>query len=251
MQKPSATHLLIIPTYNTGKLVINVVSEALKVWQPIWVVIDGSDDGSAELLEELALSEPQLTLLKHPYNRGKGAAIYTAIQAALSQGYTHILTMDADGQHPSHAINTFMAKSQQYPESVILGRPLFADDAPALRVNGRKVSNFWANLETLWLGINDSLFGFRVYPLKPLKKVMDSTQFARRFDFDPEVAVRLVWQGINPINIDVPVRYLSPEQGGISQFRYLRDNSLLTWMHIRLFLGFIPYLPALIKRRFF
>lgn len=228
---------------------MKVVREALSMWQPVWVVIDGSDDGTTELLEGLAGSEPDLIVLHHSVNRGKGSAIYTGLQEALKQGFTHILTMDADAQHPAASIRSFMEISMSHPHSMILGVPVFDDNAPSLRVNGRKISNFWANLETLWQGIDDSLFGFRIYPLEPLKVVMDSTLFARRFDFDPEVAVRMVWRGISVINRPVPVRYPGKEEGGISQFNYLRDNILLTWMHIRLLSGFLVRLPLMILHR--
>jgi hypothetical protein len=131
---------------------------------------------------------------------------------------------------------------------MVLGKPVFGPEAPALRVNGRKVSNGWANLETLWMGIGDSLYGFRVYPISPLAKIMRANRFMRRFDFDPEAVVRLCWAGVRPINIDAPVRYLSPEEGGVSHFKYLRDNTLLTWMHTRLFIGFVLRLPMLLVR---
>ena len=248
MNIPSKTHLLLIPSYNSGPIVIEVVKKALQVWQPVWVVVDGSDDGSAALLQKLAVSEPGLIVLQHTRNLGKGSAVYTGIKGAIEQGFTHVLTMDADGQHPVSAIETFMSASAAQPDALILGVPVFDDDAPALRVNGRKISNFWVNLETLWAGINDSLFGFRVYPVQPLIEVMQRSYFARRFDFDPEVVVRLVWRGLAIVNLPVPVRYLSTEEGGISQFRYVRDNTLLTWMHMRLFLGFLLRLPVLIWR---
>lgn len=246
---PSTTHLLLIPSFNTGPIVTDVVRAALRAWQPVWVVVDGSVDGSGEELEQMAKTEAELTVLRLPSNRGKGAAVLTGVQTALENGFTHVLAMDADGQHPSDAIRTFMTASNETPHAMIFGVPRFDDSAPALRVNGRRISNFWANLETVWGGIHDSLFGFRVYPIKPLIAVMESTRFARRFDFDPEVAVRLVWRGVPPVNIAVPVRYLSAEEGGVSQFKYLRDNLLLIWMHIRLFLGFLARLPQLLWRR--
>ena len=132
---------------------------------------------------------------------------------------------------------------------MILGRPVFDLGAPKLRVVGRKISNWWANLETLWLGIDDSLFGFRVYPARALLGIMSHSRWMRRFDFDVEAAVRMVWSGIRPINIDAPVRYFSPEQGGVSHFNYVRDNALLTWMHMRLFASFFVRLPWLAWRR--
>ncbi len=251
MVNVSDTHLLLIPSYNSGAIVIDVVKQSLEVWHPIWVVIDGSNDGSETALQELAQSEEHLTVLTHPINQGKGSAVYTGIEKALENGFTHVLTMDADGQHPITEIQAMMTLSSEHLEAMILGVPVFDQDAPASRVQGRKISNFWANLETLWAGIGDSLFGFRVYPIRPLRAVMDATCFARRFDFDPEVVVRLAWRGIPAINKPVPVRYLSPEQGGVSHFNFLRDNVLLTWMHIRLVFGFLFRLPGLLNKRFF
>jgi len=132
----------------------------------------------------------------------------------------------------------------------VLGVPKFDASAPALRVKGRRVSNWWANLETLWVGIRDSLFGFRVYPVQPLLDIMRAQRWMRRFDFDPEAAVRMAWRGVPPLNLEAPVRYLRPEEGGVSHFRYARDNALLTWMHFRLMLGFLARLPWLAWRRF-
>jgi hypothetical protein len=143
-----------------------------------------------------------------------------------------------------------MAKSAANPGALILGLPQFDASAPSLRVRGRKVSNWWANLETCWQGIGDSLFGFRVYPIQPLVEIMQDRRWMRRFDFDVEAAVRLVWRGIAPINVPAPVHYFSAAEGGVSHFNYLRDNVLLTWMHIRLFCGFLLRLPKLLWRRF-
>ena len=103
----------------------------------------------------------------------------------------------------------------------------------------------WTNLETLGAGIDDSLYGFRVYPIAPLVEVMRGQRWMRRFDFDTEAVVRLAWRGVTPINIAAPVKYLRAEEGGVSHFRYGRDNALLTWMHLRLMLGFVLRLPSL------
>ena len=245
----SGTHLVLIPSYNPGRAVIDTVRAARRQWNPVWVVVDGSTDGSDVWLQEMAGQDPGLTVVVLPINQGKGAAVLEGIRQARAQGFTHALTMDSDGQHPADRIPAFMAASQAEPRSMVLGKPVFGPEAPALRVNGRKVSNGWANLETLWAGIGDSLYGFRVYPIEPLMRVMQSQRFMRRFDFDPEAVVRLCWAGVKPVNLDAPVRYLSADEGGVSHFRYLRDNTLLTWMHTRLFLGFLLRLPVLLWRR--
>ncbi len=239
---------VLIPSYNSGPLLQETVKEVLGEWNEVLVVIDGSTDGSDEGLEELEEEGKSLTVHRLPENRGKGAAVLQGINLLAERGLTHALTMDADGQHPAGHIPKFMRAGGEHPEALVLGEPVFDDDAPALRVQGRKVSNTWANLETLWWGIHDSLFGMRLYPIEPLQKIFASTRGARRFDFDPEVAVRFCWKGVPVINIKTPVRYLSEEEGGASQFRYLRDNTLLTWMHFRLFFGFLIRLPGLAVR---
>jgi glycosyltransferase involved in cell wall biosynthesis len=249
MPAASSTHLVIIPSYNPGPQVVDTVRAARAHWTPVWVVVDGSSDGSAEALQALAAQDDGLRVIGLPENRGKGAAVLAGITHAAAAGFTHALTMDSDGQHPADLIPAFMAASQADPGAMVLGKPVFGPEAPALRVNGRKVSNGWANLETLWMGIGDSLYGFRVYPIAPLMKVMHANRFMRRFDFDPEAVVRLCWAGVRPINLDAPVRYLSAAEGGVSHFKYLRDNTLLTWMHTRLFLGFLLRLPMLAWRR--
>lgn len=249
MPETSATHLVLIPSYNPGPKVLATVRAARAQWTPVWVVVDGSTDGSAAQLQALAAEDAGLRVIVLPENRGKGAAVLEGITQAAAAGFTHALTMDSDGQHPAELIPAFMAASQAQPATMVLGKPVFAADAPALRVNGRKVSNGWANLETLWMGIGDSLYGFRVYPIAPLRDIMLRNRFMRRFDFDPEAVVRLCWAGVRPLNIDAPVRYFRADEGGVSHFRYLRDNTLLTWMHTRLFLGFLVRLPVLLWRR--
>ncbi len=241
--------LILIPSFNTGPILTATVRAAIATRSPVWVVIDGSTDGSPEFIRDLeGPANPDFRILILAENCGKGAAVLHGLREARCAGFTHILTMDADGQHPAAMVPEFLAFSARFPQAAVLGRPVFDTDAPALRVNGRKISNFWVNLETLGWGIDDSLFGMRLYPAADLLAVMESTRFARRFDFDPEVAVRLAWRGVPMINLPTPVRYPRPEDGGVSQFRYLRDNTLLTWMHFRLMIGAIFRLPLLILR---
>lgn len=247
---PSNTHLILIPSFNSGRLVVETVMAARAVWNPVWVVFDGSDDGSDTLLEK-ALGNPSgVRIIKLPNNQGKGSAILAGLKAAQEQGFTHALTMDADGQHPADYIARFMALSGEQTDTMILGRPVFDAAAPSLRVKGRRISNWWTNLETLWSGVDDSLFGFRVYPIAALTRIMSLQPWMRRFDFDVEAAVRLCWSGIRPISVDAPVRYLSLAEGGVSHFKYGRDNLLLTWMHCRLLSGFLIRFPWLLIRKF-
>lgn len=245
MTEPRATFL--IPSYNTGPILRATVAAALDTGWPVLVVVDGSTDESSAILDEFA-GHAKLTVRHFESNRGKGAAVLAGARLAREAGFSHGLTLDADGQHPPAAADGFFEFARRHPEAAIFGRPVFDRSAPRLRVECRKISNFCAHLETLGWGIDDSLFGMRLYPLDPLIAVLGETRFARRFDFDPEVAVRLAWKGVPIINLPTPVRYPSPEEGGISQFRYLRDNALLTWMHIRLGFGFLARLPWLAAR---
>ncbi len=245
----STSHVVLIPSYNPGQTVYETVRSARAQWTPVWVVVDGSTDGTAQGLQAMAAHDPGLRVIVLPHNQGKGAAVLAGISQAAAEGFTHALTMDSDGQHPAELIPAFMQASMRRPDAMVLGKPVFGPEAPALRVNGRKVSNGWANLETLWMGVGDSLYGFRVYPIAPLMRIMRGQRFMRRFDFDPEAVVRLCWADVTPLNIDAPVRYLSADEGGVSHFKYLRDNVLLTWMHTRLFTGFLWRLPVLLWRR--
>jgi glycosyltransferase involved in cell wall biosynthesis len=246
----SSTHLVLIPSYNSGALLARTVAKACAHWPAVWVVVDGSTDDSAASLAHLKRLHPGLRVLVLPENRGKGAAVMAGLEEAMQAGFRYALTMDADDQHPAHRIPLFMELSAKAPGAMILGDPVFDSTAPLLRLRGRKVSNWWANLETLWWGVHDSLCGFRVYPIQPLLKIMHKQVWMRRFDFDVEAVVRLCWAGVKPVNAPAEVRYVSKDEGGVSHFQYWRDNRLLTWMHIRLMFGFAVRLPLLLYRRF-
>ncbi|HYZ64443.1 MAG TPA: glycosyltransferase family 2 protein [Acetobacteraceae bacterium] len=226
---PSRTHLVLIPSYNPGALLRRTVAEALASWRPVWVVVDGSTDGSDD-----GLAADGLRVIRRERNGGKGAAARTGLLEAERAGFTHALIMDADAQHPADHIRAFMQASLAQPDAMILGQPQFGPDAPRARVLGRRLSNALAAMLTAGYGVGDSLFGFRLYPIRPLLEVMERTRWMRRFDFDAEALVRLAWRGVTPVKRPVPVRYLTPDQGGVSHFRYHRDNLLLAWMHLRL-----------------
>jgi glycosyltransferase involved in cell wall biosynthesis len=241
--------VVLIPSYNPGRKVFETVRAAREQWEPVWVIVDGSTDGTAAGLQEIALGDPGLRVLVRAKNGGKGSAVLDGLTEASAQGFTHVLTMDSDGQHPPERIPAFMAESVAHPEAMVLGEPVFDASAPSIRVKGRKISNWWANLETLWSGIHDSLFGFRVYPIAPLLRLMRSSLWMRRFDFDVEAVVRLSWAGVPARNLPAQVRYFTPAEGGVSHFHYGRDNVLLSSMHARLFAGFLVRLPFLLVRR--
>ncbi len=225
---PSDTHLVLIPSYNSGRRLRETVAQALAAWRPVLVVVDGSTDASAD-----GLAGDGLRVYRRQVNGGKGAAVWDGLIEADRTGFTHALVMDADGQHEAQCIPAFMAASQDQPGAMILGQPRFGPDAPWARVQGRRVSNILVALLTAD-AIGDALFGFRVYPIRPLLDAMRQTRWMRRFDFDAEAAVRLAWRGVPAVKRPAPVHYLRTEAGGVSHFRYGRDNFLLAWMYLRL-----------------
>jgi glycosyltransferase involved in cell wall biosynthesis len=225
--------LVVIPSYNSGRLLASTVRAARARWAPVWVVIDGSTDHSAAEVEAMARMDPALRVMRLPRNSGKGAAVRHGLVAARASGFTHALIMDADGQHPADRIPAFMAASAASPNALVMGRPVFGSDAPWLRVAARRLCNGCAALQTR-RRVGDTLFGFRVYPMAALLDVMRASSGMRRFDFDPEAVVRLAWNGTPLIHLPARVRYFSRAEGGVSHFKYLRDNWLLIGMHLRL-----------------
>ena len=241
--------VVVMPSYNSGAKLLETVTAASSTWQPVWVVIDGSTDGSERVVEELARSGKGVDVIHRNRNGGKGAAVLDALRRARDAGIARALVMDADGQHPAESIDEFFRLARENPDALILGQPVFGADAPALRVHGRLAGNFFTRVNTGWADVADSLFGFRVYPVSETVAILDGIRTARRFDFDTEIVVRLCWAGFRPLNVPVPVRYFSSEEGGSSDFRFVRDITLLIRTHTRLFFGMLARLPRIISCR--
>ncbi len=246
----SSSHVVLLPTYNTGPRLRSVVEEVLAHWHPVLVVVDGSTDGSERAVVALAQREPRLTVLVQPRNLGKGAAVLAGAEHARARGFTHVLVMDADGQHPAASVAAFMDASRRRPEAMILGRPVFGPEVPLERLYGRKLSTAMVYAEVLGPAVDDTLFGFRVYPIAPLLEVLGTRRGGRRYDFETEAAVRLLWSGVPAVNLPAPVKYFTKAEGGVSHFHYLRDNLLLISVHTRLVLELIFWRwPALLGHR--
>lgn len=251
MNKPSSDgcRCVLIPSYNSGHLLEQTVRDVLGQWSPVIVVLDGSDDGSGDFLSGMAREHGALHVVTRTSNGGKGAAIRSGLELAAQLGMTHAAVFDADGQHAAGDIPRFMAASRSYPDAMILGLPVFGPDAPALRLWGRKIGNWWTNLSTLWGGIGDSLFGFRIYPVDRSLKILRGIRDGRGFDVDTQLAVRLYWEGVQPLNIPTRVRYLPRTSGGVTHFKYLRDNILLVRVHTGFVFRSILLWPRLIRFR--
>jgi glycosyltransferase involved in cell wall biosynthesis len=227
-------HVVLIPSYNTGARLFDTIAGVRALAWPVIVIIDGSTDRTDETLLQMSQRDPGLSACVQMKNEGKGAAVLRGLQLAHTQGFTHALTMDADGQHSTAHVREMIALSLAHPEAMILGVPLFDASAPYIRILGHKLANFCTALLTKKEAIADSLFGFRVYPIPPLIAIFESTTGMRRFDFDSEAAIRLHWRGVRAINIATPVRYFCRAEGGVSHFKYVRDNLRLARMYARL-----------------
>ena len=221
----------VVPTYD-NPLTVRRVVEALRAHiADVLVVDDGSAEPGRRAVEALAL-DGLARVIRRERNGGKGAAVKAGFRAAADLGFTHALQVDADGQHDVDDVPRFLAASRASPTALVLGRPVFDDSAPGIRRRGRLISRFWTDLETGGRVIEDPLCGFRVYPIDA---ALRSRTRGDRMDFDAEVAVRMIWLGTPVVNLDTRVRYLPPEEGGVSHFRMFRDNVLISWSHARLF----------------
>lgn len=234
----------VIPVYDHEHAVGVVVAGVLRHNLPCIVVDDGSAPACAALLDQLAATE-QVTLLRHPVNRGKGAAVLTAVRAAASRGYSHALQIDADGQHRIDDIPRFLERAAAEPDALIIGCPEFDATVPALRLWARTLTHAWVSINTLSHEIKDSMCGFRVYPLPPLVALDRRCRLGKRMHFDIEVAVRLYWDGVKIVNLPTPVTY---PRNGVSHFRPWADTARISGVHALLFFGMLRRLPALLAR---
>ena len=239
-------YCFVIPHYNHEKAFAAFFPALKAIDIPLIVVDDGSHNDCYQSIQALLKNEKHSYLIQHTKNRGKGAAVISGAYYARTLGFTHIIQIDADGQHDIADVKKFMAYSEQHPETIISGQPYFDDDAPKLRVYGRRITDFWVALETLSLQIKDGLCGFRIYPLQAFEAILDKHYVGVQMDFDVEILVKAVWQKVPLHFIPSKVIYL---ENGVSHFHYLRDNGLLIKLHIRLLAGMLWQLPRLLWHR--
>lgn len=233
----------LVPFYNHPQNIKALIA-ALKTYElPVVVVDDGSDEASKQILAELERTEGIL-LLTRAQNGGKGIAMKDGFKFALERGFSHVLQIDADFQHDAALIGEFLRESETYPQSIVCANPIYGDDAPKSRVHGRKITNFWVAINTLSLGIKDAMCGFRVYPLEQLKKAAAKSK-TNRMEFDIEILVNAARQGVDMRWIDTCVRY---EKGGVSHFKMVRDNALISLMHAKCFFSLPKFMLSKIWR---
>jgi glycosyltransferase involved in cell wall biosynthesis len=238
---------VVIPVYNHEHGIDAVVRGVLAQNLYCIVVDDGSSSICARVLDDLvALAPTRITLIRHPVNRGKGSAVLTGIRYAVRAAYTHALQIDADGQHQVADIPSFLKQAEIHPQALIVGRAQYGATVPWIRFYGRYLNHVGVWINTLSLQIKDSMCGFRVYPLTAISALERRQKLGERMNFDTEVLVRLYWDGLEIINLPTPVSY---PRDGVSHFRLVLDNLLISRMHTVLFFGMLWRLPVLIARR--
>lgn len=216
---------VLIPVFNHGLTVRDVARGARSRYE-VLVVDDGSTDCTGAVLAQ----EPDLRVLTLPRNEGKAAALLHGFQLARDQGFTHAITMDADGQHPVDALGTFAELACRFPDAFIIGvRDLRAEGAPVVRRFSNALSNLFFWIET-GLGLADTQCGFRVYPLE---RVMDLPVRASRYAYELEVMVRAAWAAIPLLPCPVKADYAAPTSR-LSHFHPLFDFSHVARTHLRL-----------------
>ncbi len=221
----------IIPTYDNPETIRGVVERVRAYIPDVLVVDDHSHVAGEQACADLVTTGSAL-VRRRARNGGKGAAVKTGFAFAQELGFTHALQVDADGQHDLTQIPRMLEIARAQPTALILGSPEYDDSAPRHRMIARKFTRFWVNLEVGGAGIiEDSMIGFRVYPLESALSV---PVWGDRMDFDIEIAVRMVWAGVPTVNVPVHVRYLTEEEGGRSHFQPVMDNVRFFGLHSRL-----------------
>jgi glycosyltransferase involved in cell wall biosynthesis len=237
----------VIPLYNHGRALRGVVSKLAVYKTPMIIVDDGSDGETKNLLAGILADYPLAEAVTLEKNTGKGGAMLAGLKRARELGLSHILQIDADGQHDAERAAFFFRESARHPEASICSYPEYDETVPESRKNGRKVANTWAKIVTVSGTISDALCGFRIYPVESSLKILRSPFLDKRMGFDPEALVRLFWAGVPLLFYPVKVTY---PHDGISHFHLFRDNARISWVFTRLFAGMIPRLPLLIIRKF-
>lgn len=216
---------VVVPVYNHRCAVRSVVERVLREHSPVIVVDDGSTDGSADTVADLPIK-----LVRLPFNVGKGNALLAGVEEAKKLGATHIITLDADGQHYPEDIPLFLKAIAATPGAIIVGRRDFnVPHVPRSSRFGRAFSGFWMRVQT-GVAIHDMQSGFRSYPVEALRSLKLSEP---GYAFEVEVLVRAAWGGFQVREIDVRV-YYPPAKERVSHFKAVGDNVRISLLNTRL-----------------
>ena len=239
---------ILIPVYRHGKACSEVVDSIVQYGIPIILVDDGNDSETKNYLSQIKEKHGGVEIVVRAKNGGKGAAFASGVIFAKNAGYSHILQVDADGQHDSAKIPFFIEKARENPKKMICGYPEYDESAPNHRKNGHKFANAWCAIITWGNKIVDSMCGFRLYPVEPIFRFVTKKFYDRRMGFDIEILLQLILSGVDVEFYPVKVTYPSD---GISNFHAFRDNVRISWVFTKLFLKMILMSPVLLWRKIF
>lgn len=225
----------VIPTYQNAKTLLKVVADVHRVVDTVFVVDDGSNDGTAALLDKATGNERPEKVLTHPKNCGKGAALKTGLTYARQQGFRYAVTVDADGQHRADDIPALLKAVEEEPDALAIGsRGLQHENMPAKSTFANRFSNFWFALQTLQR-LPDTQSGLRVYPLRCLHGLR---WMSARYEAELTLLVFSAWAGVKLLPVPVSV-YYPPRDQRVTHFRPGRDftrisvlNTLLCFLMV-------------------
>lgn len=225
----------VIPTYQNAKTLLKVVADVHRVVDTVFVVDDGSNDGTAALLDKATGNERPEKVLTHPKNCGKGAALKTGLTYARQQGFRYAVTVDADGQHRANDIPALLKAVEEEPDALAIGsRGLQHENMPAKSTFANRFSNFWFALQTLQR-LPDTQSGLRVYPLRCLHGLR---WMSARYEAELTLLVFSAWAGVKLLPVPVSV-YYPPRDQRVTHFRPGRDftrisvlNTLLCFLMV-------------------
>ena len=210
--------VVIIPTYNNAGTLKDVLSRTLAQGLPIVVVDDGCTDGTREILSGFK----DVTVIAHPKNQGKGAALKTAFRWALEKGYAYAVTIDSDGQHyPEDIPELLKAKGER---TIVVGsRTTRGANAGGSFAN--RFSNFWFTAYT-GIRLTDTQTGFRLYPLHDLPSLR---VVGNRYEAELSLLLFSAWKGLRLVPVQVRVNY---PKDRVTHFRPFQDFMRITLVNI-------------------
>lgn len=227
----------VIPTYQNAKTLLKVVADVHRVVDTVFVVDDGSNDGTAALLDKATGNERPEKVLTHPKNCGKGAALKTGLTYARQQGFRYAVTVDADGQHRADDIPALLKTVEEEPDALAIGsRGLQHENMPAKSTFANRFSNFWFALQTLQR-LPDTQSGLRVYPLRRLHGLR---WMSARYEAELTLLVFSAWAGVKLLPVPVSV-YYPPRDQRVTHFRPGRDFTRISVLNTLLCFLMVAY----------
>jgi glycosyltransferase involved in cell wall biosynthesis len=183
--------LVVIPSKNVADTIGDVVRRVLDLGLDLDVLVvnDGSTDATSR-----AAREAGATVIDHPENLGKGAALKTGFEHAVEHGYDAVITMDGDKQHDPSAIPKFIEALEKTGADIVVGTRMHSvGDMPRIRIwTNRTTSRVVSRLAGQT--IPDSQSGFRIFRARVLKDVVRHL-VTSKYDTESEVLIRAARRG--------------------------------------------------------